>query len=123
MIYIVVALIVLAIMFDTRKISTEVEGSKYFYISGGASKDMYLMMHGDGMHHDMLKKFVQLENKFLESESISVCSGTPLIVQASLLSNKIKYMFPKYNFAYHTIHLKQIAEPYKLINRRISCSF
>jgi hypothetical protein len=121
MIYILVALIVLAIMFDTRKISTEVEGSKYFYISGGESKDMYLTMHEDGMHRDMLKKFVQLEDQFLQIENIAVCSGTPYTIQAILLSNKIKEMFPKYNFAYHTLHLKQVAEPDKNIIAHIRC--
>ena len=54
MIYLIIALIVLAIMFDTPKKSNEVEGSKYFYVSGGASKDMYLKMHADGMERDML---------------------------------------------------------------------
>jgi hypothetical protein len=37
------------------------------------------------------------------------------------LSNKIKEMFPKYNFSHHTIHLKQIAEPKKSINPYIKC--
>jgi hypothetical protein len=50
-----------------------------------------------------------------------VCTGMPYIVQASLLSNKIKETFPKYDFSYHTIHLKQIAEPTKLVNRKIKC--
>jgi len=122
MIYVIVALVVLALMFETRKTSTEVEGSDHFYISDGASKDMYLTMHRDGMHRDMLKRFVQLENKFLQIEKISVCSGTPGTVQASLLSNKIKDLFPAYNFSYHTIHLKQTAEPNKLVNRRITCT-
>jgi hypothetical protein len=121
MIYIIVSLIVLAIMFDTPKKSTEVEGSKYFYVSGGASKDMYLRMHADGMHRDMLKKFVQLEDQFLQIENTSVCTQLPYIVQASLISNKIKEMFPKYNFAYHTLHLKQVAEPDKNINAHIRC--
>ena len=121
MIYILVALIVLAIMFDTPKKSNEVEGSKYFYVSGGASKDMYLKMHADGMERDMLKKFVQLEDQFLQIENTSVCTQLPYIVQASLISNKIKETFPKYDFSYHTIHLKQIAEPNKQVNTKIKC--
>ena len=39
----------------------------------------------------------------------------------SKISNKIKDIFPKYNFSYHTIHLKQVAEPNKYINILISC--
>jgi hypothetical protein len=54
-----------------------------------------------------------MEDKFLELEYVSVRSGITRIVHASLLSNKIKDSFPTYNFNYHTIHLKQIAEPVK----------
>jgi hypothetical protein len=121
MIYILVALIVLALMFDTRNKSTEVDGSKHFYISDGASKDMYLMMHADGMNREMLKKFVSMEDRFLEMEKNSVCTGIPDIVKSSLLSNKIKELFPNYDFSYHTVHLKQLAEPNKQINTKIKC--
>ena len=121
MIYFLVALIVFFLMFDKHKKSYEVEGSKFFYISDGASRDMYLKMHRDNIGSDALKKFVQMEDKFLELEQKSVCSGIPLIVQASLISNKIKDAFPKYDFSYHTTHLKQIAEPGKTINRKIKC--
>jgi len=54
-------------------------------------------------------------------EQQSVCSGIPLTIQAGVLSNKIKDMFPKYDFSHHVIHLKQIAEPTKLVNRKIKC--
>jgi len=121
MIYILVALIVLALMFDTRNKSTEVEGSKHFYMSDGASKDTYLMMHADGMRREILKKFVSMEDRFLEIEKNSVCTGIPDIVQGSLLSNKIKELFPNYDFSYHTVHLKQLAEPNKQINTKIKC--
>jgi len=121
MIYLLLALIMLALMFDTRAKSEEVEGSKHFYISDGASKDTYLKMHRDNIGDEALKKFVQMEDAFLQLEQKSVCSGIPFIVQASVLSNKIKDTFPKYNFSYHTTHLKQIAEPNKTINRKIKC--
>lgn len=121
MIYIFIALIILALMFDTHTNSEEVEDSKHFHLSNGASKNMYLRMHGDGMHRDMLKKFVQLEDQFLLLEKTSVCSGSSKIVQATLISNKIKETFPNYNFSYHTNHLKQIAEPKKFINLKIKC--
>lgn len=121
MIYILVALIVLALMFDTRKKSEEVEGSKHFYVSNGASKDTYLEMHRNNVGDDALKRFVQMEDTFLQLEQKSVCTGIPFIVQASVLSNKIKDAFPKYDFSYHTTHLKQIAEPNKTINRKIKC--
>ena len=93
MLYILVELIALTRMFDTRNKSTEVEGSKHFYMSDGASKDTYLIMHADGMNREMLKKFVSMEDRLLEIEKDSVCSGTPYIVEASLISNKIKENF------------------------------
>ena len=72
MIYILVALIVLALMFETRTKSEEVEGSKHFYISDGASKDMYLKMHADNIGSNALKRFVQMEDDFLQLEQKSV---------------------------------------------------
>ena len=121
MIYILVALVLLALMYERRTKSEEVEGSKNFHVSDGASKGMYIRMHKDGVGGEVLKRFVQMEDSLLGIERTSVCTGMPYIVQASLLSNKIKETFPKYDFSYHTIHLKQIAEPTKLVNRKIKC--
>jgi len=121
MIYLILGLLALLFLYESKSKSDEVEGSKYFYMSDGASKKMYLKMHADGMGKEGLKKFVELEDRFLTSEKISVCSGLSYIVQATMLSNKIKETFPKYNFTYHTIHLKQIAEPNKNINPKIKC--
>ena len=119
MFYIILAIVLLALMYDKRSKSTEVDGSKYFYLSYGASKDMYNRMHKDGMSQEGLKKFVQLEDAFLVVEHKSVKSGIPYIGDATILSNLIKHTFPKYDFSYHTIHLKQIAEPNKTLNRNI----
>ena len=121
MIYIILAIILLALMYEKRSKSEEVEGSKNFYVSEGASKKMYLQMHKDGLGRDALKMFVQLEDQFLGIERTSVCTGMPYILQAGLISNKIKETFSKYDFSYHTIHLKQIAEPNKIVNRKIKC--
>jgi len=121
MIYIVVALVLLALMYETHTKSNEVEGSKNFHVSDGASKEVYLQMHRDGVGIEVLKNFVQLEDRFLGIEQTSVCTGMPYIVQGSLISNTIKQTFPKYNFSYHTIHLKQIAEPNKLVNTKVKC--
>src|SRR6056300_1880441 len=119
--YVLLSLLVLALIPEKSNQSEEVAGSKNFHLSGGASKQMYLLMHRDGMSQENLKKFVQLEDRLLQIERNSVCSGVPHIVEATTLSNMIKDLFPKYNFAYHTIHLKQIAEPTKTVNDRIKC--
>jgi hypothetical protein len=121
MIYIILGIIAFILMNEAQSKSEEVEGSKHFHLSHGASRDMYLKMKGDGMNEDGLKKFVLMEDRLLQIEKISVCSGIPNIVEATTLSNMIKDIFPKYNFAYHTAHLKQIAEPLKIANMRITC--
>jgi len=121
MIYIILGILALILMFDTRNKGEEVLGSKHFHLSHGASRDMYLKMSGDGMNEDGLKRFVLMEDRLLQIEKMSVCSGLPNIVEATTLSNMIKDMFPKYNFAYHTVHLKQIAEPLKIVNTRVTC--
>ena len=121
MIYIFFAFIILALIYEKKTTSDEVENSKNFYMSGGASKMMYLRMHKDGLERETLKMFVQLEDQLLGIERTAKCTGVASIVQASLLSNKIKELFPMYDFSYHTIHLKQIAEPNKTINTIIKC--
>ena len=120
--YVILALLALALIYEKRNQSDEVAGSKNFHLSGGASKQMYLLMHREGMSQENLKKFVQMEDRFLQIERNSVCSGIPHIIEATALSNLIKDLFPRYNFAYHTIHLKQVAEPTKTVNTRVTCS-
>jgi hypothetical protein len=115
------ALIALALIYEKVNVTDEVAGSKNFHLSGGASKQMYLLMHKNGMSQEGLKKFVQLEDRFLQIERNSVCSGIPNYVEGAVISNLIKELFPKYNFAYHTIHLKQIGEPLKIVNTKIKC--
>ena len=115
------ALIALALVYEKVNVTDEVAGSKNFHLSGGASKQMYLLMHENGMSQEGLKKFVQLEDRFLQIERNSVCSGIPNYVEGAVISNLIKELFPKYNFAYHTIHLKQIGEPLKIVNTRVTC--
>jgi len=85
------------------------------------SKEMYLLMRKEGVSAEDLKKFVQLEDRLLQIERNSVCSGIPHIVEGTSVSNLIKDLFPRYNFVYHTIHLKQIAEPTRVVNKRLSC--
>ena len=121
MLYLVAGVIVLALMYDKTVKSEEVGGSKNFHMSQGMSKEMYNRMRGDGVSGQELKKFVQLEDRFLQVERNSVCSGMPRFIDALTLSDLIKRTFPKYDFSYHTIHLKQTAEPEKIINKSIKC--
>ena len=119
--YVLLTLLALAFIYEKKNQSDEVAGSKNFHLSGGMSKQIYLLMHREGMSQENLNKFVQLEDRFLQIERNSVCSGISHIVEATVISNLIKDMFPRYNFAYHTIHLKQVAEPTKIVNTLITC--
>ena len=119
--FVLLAILAIALIYEKVNITDEVAGSKNFHLSGGASKQMYLLMHRNGMKQEDLKKFVQLEDRFLQIERNSVCSGIPNYVEGAVISNLIKDMFPHYNFAYHTTHLKQIGEPLKIVNTRVTC--
>ena len=121
MLYLILGIVVMFFLFEKRKMSDEVDASENFSMSNGLSKDNYILMHKDGMSKEDLEKFVYMEDRFLQYEKDSVCSGVYLIVPATQLSNKIKETFPKYSFSYHTIHLKQTAEPKKSINLKIKC--
>jgi len=119
--YVFLTLLALALIYEKSNQTEEVAGSKNFHLSGGASKQMYLLMHKNGVSQENLKKFVQLEDRFLQIERNSVCSGISNYVEGAVISNLIKDMFPQYNFAYHTTHLKQIGEPLKIVNSRVRC--
>ena len=119
--FIILVTIALVLIYEKATQSEEIAGSKNFHLSAGMSKSVYKQMRGDGVDAESLKKFVQLEDRFLQIERNSVCSGIPNYVEGVVISNLIKEMFPNYNFAYHTIHLKQIGEPLKIVNEKIKC--
>lgn len=121
MFYIIAAIVVFSMIHEKTVRSEEVDVSKNFYLSHGMSKKMYNQMRGDGVSGQELKKFVQLEDRFLQIERNSVCSGLPMFIEAITISHLIKQTFPKYDFSYHMIHLKQTAEPEKIINKSIKC--
>mgnify|MGYP000250329849 FL=1 len=95
--------------------------TKYFYISKGKSKGIFEKMKDDNISHESIKNFVILEDELMELEKKAVCSGISRKFDAFAISNKIKNRFRKYDFSYHAEHLKQIAEPSKIINRNITC--
>ena len=96
--------------------------TKYFHMSNGESKKIYEQMIKDGIPDESLKEFIMMEDRFLNLEHLSVCTQTSRIIEAFGLSKQIKDGFLGYDFSYHAKHLKQIAEPHKLINRSIVCS-
>jgi|TARA_B110000503_G_scaffold142886_1_gene241464 hypothetical protein len=95
--------------------------TKYFHISDGASKRMYENMKKDGLSPESLQKFIHMEDRFLKLEHISACSGISKRIEGYGLCDQIKEAFQAYDFSYHATHLKQMAEPHKVINRSITC--
>jgi hypothetical protein len=121
MFYIIAAIVVFSMMYEKTIRSDEVPGSKNFHMSQGKSKEMYYKMVNDDLSSEKVKNFVQWEDRFLQVERNSVCSGVPNFIDAVAISDLIKRSFPKYDFSYHTIHLKQTAEPEKRINKNVKC--
>jgi len=126
LIWILVLIIILFLMRDVDSTGERVNvlgfSTKYFYMSNGESKNMYEQMRKDGIPDETLKEFIMMEDRFLNIERLSVCTQTSRIIEAFALSKRISDTFIDYDFSYHAKHLKQIAEPHKLINRSIVCS-
>lgn len=77
MLYLILTLVVLFMLYEKRKVTDEVDKSTNFHISNGMSKDTYTLMHIDGLSNEDLKKFVQMEDQFLECEKSSVSTAPP----------------------------------------------
>ena len=92
-----------------------------FKISGGASLNTFNDMKANGVSDEMLMKFATMEDKFLEYEKQAVCYKHPTIQLAISMSQQIQELFMGYNFSYHTLHLKQISEPDKMVNKNLVC--
>ena len=124
--WIVILIIILFVLRDIDNTGERVSvlgfSTKYFYMSNGESRKMYEQMRKDGIPDESLKEFIMMEDRFLNLERLSVCTQTSRIIEAFGLSKQITDGFLGYDFSYHAKHLKQIAEPHKLINRSIVCS-
>lgn len=114
LVYFLFFVIVLCLMHEKQK-----SVSNFFYLSDGHSQDVYDKMRKNGVSGEKLKDFVSMENDILGLEQKAVQTGIPYSHQGNAISKKIKATFPNYNFSYHGIHLKQLAEPNKTINRKL----
>ncbi len=112
--YFLFFVIVLCLMHEKQK-----SVSNFFHLSDGHSQDVYDKMRKNGVSGERLKDFVLMENDLLGLEQKAVQTGIPYSHQGNAISKKIKATFPNYNFSYHGIHLKQLAEPNKTINRKL----
>jgi len=113
LVYFLFFVIVLCLMHEKQKSVSN------FHLSDGHSQDVYDKMRKNGVNGEKLKDFVSMENDLLGLEQKAVQTGIPYSHQGNAISKKIKATFPNYNFSYHGIHLKQLAEPNKTINRKL----
>ena len=120
----VVAALVIYVIF-TMKESLDTQArvgnykTKYFPVSGGKSLEVFNSMKDNNVSESSLKEFLSMEDAFLKMEYDTVRNGVSYHVQAQELSKMIKDRFRGFKFDYHVIHLKQMAEPSKLINKDI----
>ncbi|QIG59977.1 hypothetical protein [Dishui Lake phycodnavirus 4] len=120
-VYIFLIIALLLLFRNNRRLQEEIEGSKYFYMSNGLSVDMYNKMKNDGLSEETLKEFVKMEDRLFELERLSVCTQVSHTTEAIGISQNIRDRFIGYDFSYHGEHLRQVAHPTKLINRKIVC--
>lgn len=122
--WVILVILILAFTLWTKP-SHEVKAggydSTYFHVSGGKSKELFEKMRDDGISDQSLVEFAQMEDQFLGMEKESVCFKRSRKLEALAMSQQIKERFKGYNFAYHTIHIKQVAEPDKNINKFLTC--
>ena len=123
--FLVLLVMVYMITYDKigRQTQAKINGyqTQYFDISNGKSLGVFKLLESQGVSDETLMKFATMEDKFLEFEKNAVCNDSPNKYQALQLSQQIKETFPAYDFTYHDIHIKQISEPNKLINRHLKC--
>jgi hypothetical protein len=70
---------------------------------------------------ETILKYLTMEDKFLSLEKEVVCRGVNRRLEAIDLSQQIIETFPSFDFSYHTHHIKQMAEPDKMVNKKLSC--
>tara|TARA_R110002074_G_scaffold111070_3_gene238759 strand:- start:445 stop:828 length:384 start_codon:yes stop_codon:yes gene_type:complete len=117
------AALVLILTFSTKR-EKQVRADNYqtsnFEISP-ESRQMFHKMERDRLSQETLKKFLIMEDRFLEYEKDSACRGIPRGIEAGALDQVIRETFIAYDFSYHNKHLKQINEPNRIINPNLKC--
>ena len=119
---VIVALVALVMMFPAKdkQVQLDTLHTNNFEISPDSRK-MYEKMQRDGLSRESLKKFLIMEDRFLEYEKESACMGRDRKLDATALDQTIRDTFTAYDFTYHNKHLKQISETNRVINPYLKC--
>lgn len=119
---VIIAIAALIWMFPKNEKQVQIDNlhSNNFEISPDSRK-MFYKMQKEGLSQESLKKFVMMEDRFLEYEKESACMGRDRVLDSTSLDQVIRDTFPAYDFTYHNKHLKQIAETKRVINPYLKC--
>lgn len=121
-VYVFIAIIAIIMMLKPKSKQVQVGNwsSNNFEICP-ASRSMFNKMQRDGVGEESLKKFAMMEDRFLEYEKEAACMGRDRVLDAHGLDQAIKDAYPGYDFGYHNLHMKQIAETRRVINPYLKC--
>ena len=86
------------------------------------SKEFFEMLNKEsGYSEETLQEFAMMEDEFLSYEKQTVCQNISRIREAMTLDQQMKDKFQGWDFMHHQIHIKQMSEPSKLINKNLDC--
>lgn len=118
------ALLLIIIMIRMPKANKQVTAGNYrttnFEISP-ESRKIFEKMKKDGVPVEGLKRFIIMEDRFLEYEKDTVCRRISRKAEAIAMDQAIKDAFRGYNFTYHTKHLTQMFHMDKKLNPYLKC--
>jgi len=85
------------------------------------SLKLFNEMQNAGLSEQSLMEFAMMEDQFMGYEKQTVCYEISCVKEATVLNEKMKERFPGWDFSYHQLHIKQMAEPHKRVNLELTC--
>ena len=86
------------------------------------SKELLEQMKLGGLSEQSLIEFAMMEDEFLRLEKQTVCHHISYLREAMTLDQQMKDRFLGWDFGYHQLHIRQMSQPSKIINKHLSCS-
>ena len=87
------------------------------------SKDFFEKVESETNYsEETLQELAMMEDQFLSYERQTVCDSVSRLREASTFDQQMKDRFRACDFMHHQTHIKQMAEPSKLINKNLKCS-
>jgi hypothetical protein len=74
------------------------------------------------LSEESLEELAMMEDQFLSMERETVCAGLSRYREATALDQQMKDRYISLSFKHHEIHLRQMSQPSKLINKNLHCS-